>query len=180
MIVLKTNPVGMDITIQRFQEYLYAEIAKAFTGIVHNSYGRCYRNRKGGLYVAEIYSENGEYIDPYWNDTVDMVSFFGISDVADKIHQKMNVHLIVFCNLSTLTPNVLHRADEEVRVSFLKIVGKAMFQFHYDGLVLSIDKILKEYQGSIAALSSIDMGSTHAFRLNFTVNYNPKQSLNLN
>lgn len=184
-VIKKTNPVGIDIYVERLQEFLHKHMTEKVwpEGIVWNSYGRCDRNRKGAGYVAEVYTANGEYTDVLWNDKVDVVSFFGVtgSRVVDRIREFAEIHLVVFCNLKQLYPDITHRADEEVRVDFMKAIGKVMYGFHYEGFDLGIERVLREYSQSqrIPSVQSVDIGSIHCFRLNFSLHYNPNEKNSL-
>jgi hypothetical protein len=185
MIVTKTNPVGLDFSIQLLQQYHYEQLAKLHPGIVHHSYGRIDRNRRDNNYIAEVYlgdnrvDESNEYREIFWNDEegYDVVTFFGKGSlVKDKIREEAKIHLITFCNLRKLFPEVAHRPDEEAHVELIKMFGKCTLGFHYDGCETGIENVLREYTGSwrSSSIKNVDMHPIHAFRLNFTINYNPK------
>jgi hypothetical protein len=183
MIATLNNPIGLNLAIQKLQEIIYEKLEQSFPDLVHYSYGRCYRNRKASGYVAEYYLGGGEYREAYFDDSADIVSFFGIGGtIRDNTQQRTNVHLVVFANIEAMFPETEHRADEEARAFFMNIFGKALFGFHYDGCDLGIENVLKEYKASIAQLHQCDMHPLHAFRLNFSIsfNHNNQSTLKLN
>lgn len=139
---------------------------------------------ENGFYTAErFYSEatdGRDYQDVYWSDgDADIVSFFGVSSKTDtKIRQMVDVHLIVFCNLSSLKPDITtERADEEVHLDFLKQIGKCLYGFHFKSIETGIVSVLKEYKAGQLKLSMVDQQPVHVFRINFSLAYNPFQSL---
>lgn len=183
MIELKPIPSGVDISIQKLQSDIYTRLSKAWPAdIVWESYGRVYRNREGNEYTAERFmpeaTDGRDYADVYWKDSVDVVSFFGVSTTTSrKTRHQADVHMIVFCNLRTLKPGLsTSRADEEVRIDFLRLIGKCLYGFHYKGVETGITNVLKEYRVGQFKLNSVDMSPVHAFRLNFSLTYNPLQS----
>ncbi|HRS66198.1 MAG TPA: hypothetical protein P5519_09985 [Spirochaetia bacterium] len=184
MLITKTNPVGIDALIQQLQTKLHTELctAWALTDCENDQqnkyycYGRAYRNATANGFIAEVYTSNGEYKEVYWDDKLYAVSFFGIAAQTDRtIGSKTDVHLVYFVNTKKLKPDVTHRADEEVRLDVLNIIGKSSFGFVVDSVELWLQNVLQEYPGSIRdeRLKYVDMYPVHCFRLNMTINYNP-------
>lgn len=186
MIETKTAPNGIDISIQKLNNDLYTRLTKVWpAGIVWNCYGRIYKNREGQDYTAERFmpeaSDGKDYADVYWDDSVDVVSFFGTSSkIVTQTRQMVDCHLIVFCNLASLKPDiVLSRADEEVRIDFIRVIGKCLYGFHFNSIETGITNVLREYKAGIVKLNQVDTQPVHAFRINFSLAYNPFQSRTL-
>lgn len=187
MLITKTNPTGIDLKIQQFQTDLHDRLMELW-GLDKNDagenklfecYGRSYRNRKDTGYVAEIFNGT-EYKDVYWNDSLNAISFFGISDKTDIIaNNQTDVHLVVFVDLKKLalkdSSNTLitHRADNEVRNQVQNIIGRSMYGFSLNSIETGIANVLKEYPGSYrdTRLKNVDMHPVHCFRLNFSIEF---------
>lgn len=173
-----TSPTGIDLKISQLQELLYARlIAKWPQGdnpIVYQSYPRCYRVQVEDGFTAMMYEGGNEYKEVYYDDTVDVVSFFG-TDVRTKESGSaiVGVHLVVFADISRLKPGIIHRADEEVHADFLAVLGDGAFCFEVQSLETGIDSCLKEYPGSRRneRLITADMHPAHCFRINFDLYY---------
>lgn len=181
MQITKTGPVGIDAKVQEFQGKLHAALLARWEieSSAYHCHGRCYRNRKAEGYVAEVHTIDNEYKEVYWDDTLSAISFFGLNNAPirhDSIEQA-SVHLVFFVNLRKLKPDITHRADEEVRLDVLNIVGRSVSGFVYQSLELGIENVLKEYAaswrtaGKFASLDAVDMHPVHCFRLNFSINY---------
>jgi len=179
MLQLKTDPVGIDVQIQRLQQFLYKSLSATW-GIDPDSeawacYGRCYKNKTENGYIAEVYAGKGEYKEVYWNDDVWSVSFFGLSDrIEFDVTNKAKVHLVFFVNVEKLKPAIVHRADEEIRKDVQNAIGAGLFGFQLDSIDLWLENVLREYTGSRRdeRLKFVDMQPVHCFRINLTSSYN--------
>jgi hypothetical protein len=179
MLILKTNPVGIDVAIQSLQVYLHKQLVSKWglTGDddpLYECYGRVDRNKKDAGYIAEVYAGNGEYKEVYWNDELKAISWFGLSGKTEFDKQnKSNVHLVFFVNLGKLKPSIAHRADEEVRNEIQKLFGYSLFGFSFESIELWLDNVLREYPGSRreGRLNAVDMQPIHCFRINLKCLY---------
>lgn len=182
MLISKTTPKGMDYHIQELQTALHTGLLAAW-GIdtsLYKAYGRCYRNKTPDGYIAENYEGSGEYKEVYWDDSLAALSFFGITDQARAqtgLGSEVNVHFIMFANLSTLYPTITHRADEELRGKVQSLIGAYGYGFSYVGTELWLDNVLREYAGSRRdnRLLAVDMHPTHCFRINLKLLYRPNK-----
>ncbi len=178
-LVSKTSPAGVDYHIDKLQKYLYQKITGAWQGVVYESYPRCYRNKKEQGYVAEVFKGNNEYSDLLWDDTKDVVSFFGLGeDITIELFNTVDVHLIFFLNLEKVKPDAAFRKDEEVRQEIQAFLGKAIFNFQLTDIELYFDNVLKEYNGTRKSNFAViaDMHPLYALRFNFSLQYNPAQN----
>lgn len=189
MLIQKTNPVGIDVLIKRFQTVLHSRLIETW-GLVaddplYRCYGRCYRNQAEDGYIAENYEGENQYKEVYWDDGLKVISFFGMAVRSDNETGQYvtNVHLVFFLNLAKLKPSITHRADEEVHQDVANAIGKNLHGFQVQSIETGIENILREYPGSRRddRLKFVDMHPVHCFRINLSVNYNINicSSLNL-
>lgn len=172
MLVNKTKPVGIDFYIQQLQNYLYGILSPKWGN--YDSYGRCYRNKKGNDYVAEVYNSKNEYQDVYWNDSLNAISFFGIGqNIINGTMDEATVHMVFFVNIANIKPSIAHRADEEVRQDITGLFGKSLYEFSFLSIDLGVDNVLREYPGTRRDSMNVkvDMHPVHCFRLNFKLIY---------
>lgn len=176
-----TTPTGIDIPIKRLQTRLHSSLLTKW-GIdtaKYQCYARCYRNRKDGGYIAEVFngsSDTGgiDYKEVYWDDALSAISFFGLS--GEQEYQtggiSADVHLVFFVDLSALKPNAPHRADEEVRRDVIEAIGANSYGFTLQSVELWLENVLREYPGSRRdnRLERVDMHPVHCFRINLLLN----------
>ena len=175
MLVTKTNPVGIDYSLQLLQTELHdALLTKwSLSDSDYKAYGRCYRKPTENGYIAVNYESANEYKEVYADDTVKALSFFGQSPRV-QLDQKesTDVHLVFFVNLAALKPSVTHRADEEVRRDVISVIGPGLYGFAYTGFELFVENVLREYPGTLRnKISIVDMHPWHCFRINLKVLY---------
>jgi hypothetical protein len=176
MIISKTNPVGVDFYINKLQNKIHTQLSSLLGGSSYKCYGRCYRNKTDNGYIAENYESENDYKEVYWDDTLQAISFFGLT--GDFISEgEVDVHLIYFVNLKTTYPLITHRADEEIRLAVQNVIGKSSYGFNYVSTELWLEKVLKEYPGSRRdeRLKFVDMHPVHCFRINLKLLYNPNK-----
>ena len=109
-LVRKISPVGIDVRIDRLQNYLYNKLS--WTN--YESYHRAYKNQKEGSLIPEVYTSNGDYTEVYFNDNYYATSFFLTDDnrvIGDGLSS--TVSLIFQIQLDKIYSSVTHRADEE-------------------------------------------------------------------
>ncbi|MDP4151191.1 MAG: hypothetical protein Q8943_17425 [Bacteroidota bacterium] len=172
MLLLKVNPVGIDLPIQQTQQKTYERLLELWgPQVKYDSYGRCYRNKTSTGFVAEVFDGGTEYKEVYADDTLDAISFFGVSDkIVSEAASTTHLHWVFFVNVAQLKPQLAHRGDEEVRQDVLKAFGRASYGIFYQSTEFSIDQVLREYPGSRRdKLKDIDMQPWHCFRLNYKI-----------
>jgi|SRR5882724_4040509 len=172
-------PVGIDWFIDKIQTAGFNKLSLKWPGINYEAYGRCYRNEKDKGYVAELYTAGGEYKDAYYDDTIDALSFFGISgQITQGMGAVAQIHWLFFINLDKVKPGDF-RADEEARRDVLDVIGLGLYGATINSLELWKDNVLKEYPGTRRDnMVSVDMHPKHCFRINLTLNYNPTINCN--
>lgn len=175
MLITKTNPTGIDKTIQDAQTLIHDSLLTKW-GIdtaLYKSYGRAYRNKtKDGGYIAEVYTENGEYKEVYYDDTLAAISFFGINNrPIDQLQSKASIHLVFFVNLDKF--DYTGRGDQEIRQTVFDTIDKGRYGMEYESTELWIENVLKEYPGTRQSegMKYSDMYPKHCFRINYTIFY---------
>ena len=184
MLIAKSNPVGIDVAIGKFQSMLHTALMGKWgldtedpaQNALYECYGRVYRNKTANGYVAEAYTGNGEYKSVSWNDGLHALSFFGVGTEESKeaIGVKSQVHLVFFVNLAKLKPSIAHRADEETRLDVLELLMPVLrYGFTFTGLETSVERAMKEYPASYKGSTAtvVDTHPVHCFRLNFELKH---------
>ena len=178
----KTNPVGVDIPVQRHQNFLYPEL-KAVWGINDDtswdSYGRAYRNQTADGYVPEVFIGTGnqaaqaDYKEVLFDDQLKALSFYGMDEAAryNTGNANVGIFLVFMVNVQELKPAITWRGDEEIRNDVEKIVQIGRFGMELTGFITGIDQVFKEYSGwrKGQGIKFRDMHPTHCFRLNFNL-----------
>lgn len=186
MIALKSNPVDIDVPIQRLQQHLYTELLDLWSleEGQYSAYGRCYRNQTKDGYVPEVYDGNDEYREVFCDDRLAALSFFGVGDtipLSRKIRAVIEcpVHLVMFVQLDQIK-NLTHRSDVEARRDVQTLVHER-FGFGVQAIKTGIDNVFSEYSGTRRSdwLKFRDMHPFHVFRLDMLVNYTMYQGCEL-
>jgi hypothetical protein len=189
MLITKTNPAGIDFYVQQLQTKLHTILIDAdhwnlADATKYECYGRCYRNKTKDGYIAEVYTSANDYKEVYWNDTLTVLSFFGMSNNIQKgVQNQADVHLVLFADLSKLAlkdkddNTISHRADEELRLMVQNVIGKNSYGFEFISIDLWLENVLREYPGSRRddRLKYVDMHPVHCFRINLKLTYNPNK-----
>jgi hypothetical protein len=181
MIATKANPIGIDARIDFLQKQFYSSLVKKWgiNASKYNCYARCYRNQTdGNNWAAEVF-DGKDYTEVYFNDSVSVVSFFGLgneSPISQEGVMTANVHILFFVNLKEIKPG-LERNDEEARIDVQKIIDSigAAHGWLITKQTIGIDKILNEYPGTRKSegLKFRDQHPLHCFRFDTQVFYEP-------
>lgn len=188
MIVALTNPQGVDYWINKLQSYLQENLFSVW-GIDANDevqsaefvfYPRVHRNPSNNGFIAELYTGDGEYNEVYYDDSVKKgFSWFGLGPrIQKEVDQVADIHLVTFADLSKIYPDISHRADNEIRIAFERLFAAPIFGFTLISTEIWLANVLREYPGSRRddRLMKADMGTTHAFRLNLSLRFDPDVS----
>ena len=177
MIIAKTNPVELDAVIARIQKVIHTAFDVKWSqgqnttdGII--CYPRCYQTiRKGHKYIEHFDSATTNDYNLDYNDIVDseqnrmFILNYDYEIVNAKGSDNGNfkstyLDVIFFVNLNTTHPNVLHRADEEVRAEVVKELEKIPNVSFYK-TVRKLNKIF----GDIKYDPQIDIQPSHCFKV---------------
>ena len=188
MLITKTNPSGVDYSIQLFQTELHDALMSAWglnpadtaENKLYECYGRCYKNRKDNGYVAEVYTGSDQYKEVYWNNALYAISFFGMSDKVDMANNnKTELHLVFFVDLKKLAlldrsgNAIAHRSDEEIHNQVQGIIRKSLYGVILNSIETGMVNVLRDYPGSYRdeRLKHVDMHPVHCFRLNMSLEF---------
>jgi hypothetical protein len=177
MLILKQNPKGVDLNIQKLQSFIHSKLIDLWqVSDNYECYGRASRNRTDDGYIAEILTSDKNYKEVYWNKALAAISFFGISTRATSelgSVLKTDAHLVFFVDLNKVKPSITSRADEEVRKDVINACITGDYGFTFESIETGLENVLKEYPGSRRddRLKFIDMQPVHCFRLNFSLQY---------
>lgn len=125
MIYIKTNPVGIDLNIQKQQTLLYNKLSSLWDCDL-TSYGRIYKDEYKGIIKPLVYIGDADYKELLFDDTIKGVHFFFVdNDVTNKLVAKnmyeSDVDIIFLINdIKSVKPTVLHFADEEIKEDIRK------------------------------------------------------------
>lgn len=182
MIFTKTTTTGIDMPIQRIQEYLYSSLSALWqmSNEDWNCYGRVYRNQDTiGQYVPQAYTgqQGKEYEDVLYNDKVKCTSWFGESFKETALIGgifRADIHLIFCVNLPKIK-NVAWRGDAEVHMDVTKTLG-LLSDVNIISIEQGMDNVLREYNSGyknrIKTLGLFtDIHPAHCFRINFQTTF---------
>ena len=135
MLYIKTNPIGIDLQIQRAQIYLHDKLEIAFNCDI-TAYGRAYKDNNKGSVKPLAYIGNGEYKELLTDDRISGLHYFFIENDEAKVLSRTcmsdNEVDIIFIvdDLSKVKGGITHYADEEIKeeiksylISFFEIVS---------------------------------------------------------
>jgi hypothetical protein len=153
---LKTNPVGVDKWIDRFQTQEQRELPTLF-GVSETAclfYGRAEKvvDKKTNEEQLAVYTSGIKHeavgIDTHYS----FISYFILTDPPDFVDDIWNYHMQYYCygDLSKLYTTITHRADEHLR----RDVQNTLLKRLDPGEFLTVD-ILEELQ------------PFHSFKINF-------------
>jgi len=176
-LIEKTNPVGLDLRIGKFNSYLYGRLA--FSD--YESYPRIYSNEvkeKGRVVlVPEHYVSRDDYINVAFDDNFEISSFYYQEDrdTHDEQTGTVRVSLIVQAQLDKLYPSAPHRFDEELKGTIEQISNKyyAYDQFKLIGTYTTVEQVYKDF-----TTSHLEYSNMHRFyvvRFEYLVRYNPNE-----
>ena len=171
-IIRKTNPKGLDKIIDRIQVKLNTKLNLGVWENNHRAYKNPKPNKERG-FIAELYTENGNYRECYYDDNFDAVSFFIASENSEVIENKIisqQFSLIFHVDLDAIYPMITHRADEELRmqvVHVLNSLGKSFVSI--ESIESGIQNVYKEFE--VQNIKYDDMSNIHCVRFNLKTNY---------
>lgn len=170
MLVQKTNPIGIDKTIDFLQTKLNAN--SILSAVSYDNLPRAYKNPKANKagFVPELYRGNGNYSEVLMNDNVVITSFFIADDVSNYTDEiETEFALIVQCSdLTAVYPSITHRADEELKHTVMNIL-QPLKAVKVINIETSIDLVYREFDREFIKFD--DMGSFFVFRINMSTRY---------
>lgn len=179
MLILKTNPVGVDVPVDRLQKLLYNGIAGidpvTWVANGYESYHRAYKNENNegtsGL-RPEVYDANNEYKEVFFDDNFSATSFF----LADNTLNSPDGHLyqteisIIFqLRLNELYPAITHRADEEAHNEVLVKLENNPWSYTVSQVITGIPQVYEDL--NVDKVRYDDMHPKHVFMVKMSIEY---------
>jgi hypothetical protein len=179
-LIEKTNPVGLDLRIAKFNAYLFDRLG--FADDVYESYPRIYSNKaiRDGreIVVPEHFISGKDYKNVAFDDTFALSSFY-YQDTQDTHAEQVGtvrVSLIVQAQLDKLYPSAPHRFDEELKGRIEQLSNKyyAYDQFKLVDTFITVDNVYRDFTTS--HLEFTDMHPFYVVRFEYLVRYNPNET----
>lgn len=132
MIYLKESPKGIDIQIQRMQEYLYEKLLTSLNCEVV-AYGRVYKEQVLEEIEPLAYLKNGEYKNVLTEDTIKGLHYFFVennqSEVLTRTCMSSNTIdvIVIIDDLTKVKSDIVHYPDEEIKEE-IKSYLKSFFE----------------------------------------------------
>lgn len=145
-LIQKVNPRGIDVAIDKLQNYLFVELNNAD----YQSYPRAYKNTKNdGTVIPENYISENEYQEVFMDDNFPLSSFWLVDDnsTIDEL-VTTNISVIFQARLDELYPSITHRADEEFVNTIYNILYNNPYNHDLTGIVRGIENVYAEFDTS--------------------------------
>ena len=176
-IIRKTDPVGIDLVIDRLQEYLYSTLTVAALPVAwpnYESYHRVYVNDSKRGVIPEVYTSNGDYKEVFNTDDFTVTSFWIAGENREVIDQEniyeANISIVFQVDrLNLLFPSVSHRADEELHRQIQQVLKDNQWGYEVTNFITGIDNVYSEF--STDKVDWDDISFKHVVRFNLTVQY---------
>jgi hypothetical protein len=166
------TPKGIDRPIQEMQQ-LFVDNLWTDIDISKKSFNhRVFKNKdRNGNDIPQIYKGNREYRNVSFNDRVDVLSWFDVSDNTNsynlgQVTQDVGVFFAV--KLDKLYTSLAHRAIEESHLDVQKILLKRPKEFEITGITTGAAAY---GDFSTENLKTFNMQPWHVFRFNCNVSF---------
>lgn len=179
-LIEKTDPVGLDLRIGKFNKYLFDRLG--FADDVYESYPRIYSNNviidEREVIIPEHYVSANDYKNVAFDDTFALSSFY-YQDTQDTHAEQVGtvrVSLIVQAQLDKLYPSAPHRFDEELKGTIEQLSNRyfAYDQFKLIDTFITVENVYRDFTTS--HLEYTDMHSFYVVRFEYLVRYNPNET----
>jgi len=184
-LVLKNNPVGIDLRISEFATVLYNHLLAKWNLNANtlNVFGRAYRNQTVDGYIPEVFMGK-DYRDVFIDDKVSATVFFGTKEtykMDSAGYDTVEVFCIVMTNLDKIKL-VGQRQDEETKLDVELIANKGLYGFQPTSTMTGLDTVFSEYSGwrKKDGIKYRDQHPFYNFRLNFNVTYKLNNKCGIN
>lgn len=169
----KTNPIGIDAVIHDIQSRMYA--IKDLWGVELTGYPRCYiLQDESGKKTIESFLSASEYSRSLIFAEGNKFFFLAPNDINKESanYYTTNLELYFVLNVVECYPNVLHRADEEVRKDVLTALERCP-SVKVSRAIINIDKVFNRYNNRISQSYEYeytdDMQPYHCFKIEMEV-----------
>jgi hypothetical protein len=149
--LVKENPIGLDAVIHKFQVAVFG--LKDKWNVTLNGYPRCYILEENGKKTIESYIGNLEYSRSLI--FAEENKFFFVAGEREeeskdsKKYLETTIELFFIIDTTACYPNVLHKADQEVRVDVEELLW-SMNEVEHLSIESNIDKVFNRYNNRIS------------------------------
>lgn len=170
MIYLKTNPVGVDVPINRYQQFIYDELSNILS---IDGYGVCYKNENQGNVIPEVFKSNTDYSGTLL--TVDKSKFF-FSLKGNAKRQKLSNRykddgsLYFLINLKEAYPDSNERENERAKLNIVNIVNQSGLSITKI-IEQNTEEILSEFKGAYKSGKYDNLHPYFIMRCDFEITY---------
>ena len=173
-LVLKTNPVGVDVVVNDIQNLLFTNLTSNgvgnWTNSNYQSYYRAFINPKNGGTIPEVDNGSNEYKEVLMDDTFTASSFFLVDNVRDFEESQfgVSVSIIFQANIKELFPSIPHRADEEMHKDIIDAIEDTQYTDMITGFSLGIDNVYSDLsipESFIERVQWDDLSQYHIIKL---------------
>jgi hypothetical protein len=164
-LVTKISPKGIDDVVAEVQSHLNTYLP-TWTNVT--AYPRIYKEETNSGIKPMVYLSNGDYVDVFYDDTLDGSIFFYGEDtrpITDLTYSTV-LSLVFQIDLDALYPTILHRADEEAHNQVIIALNK-LHLYKVTNLVQGIRNVYNEFEVSQVLLD--DINKFHVFRIDLEV-----------
>lgn len=169
---LLTNPIAIDVDLQKLQIDLYAQLESRWANKSIDGYGRVYRNNE----TPEYFSEQEGYVDTFLNDKIDASFSFIVSEESPTEDQYMfnnDVKVVFIVNLKSLFPAEQGRADQMAQRDAVELLRKISRQrYLITGVQTGLANVFSGFD--ISKITKDDLHPFHIFSVNTTLNFQVK------
>lgn len=163
MIVLKENPLGIDKRIQGIQSYLHEKL----TGYNLDVLGRAEIKDNKPI----VFYKKNDYKDVLFINPLTSGKVFFIDNETTKSDGKSlltDIDIIFLLDIQKIKPNIVHRADEEVRIEILEILQSYLKRTEFE-----ITKGIEALKGFETKLK--DLHPYHFIKYSCELKYNSNE-----
>jgi hypothetical protein len=166
MIYTKTNIKGVDVPIQRLQDYLY----NALDIDGHVSYGRCYKNNRNGQVIPEYFKGKKEYVDVLFDDRHPMTSFAIVDNTVEfEERASQEISFIFQANLKSVFNDNLERSDEQLTNNIATLLFNNPWDYKLKSIKTGVEDVYREF--GLEAIAFTDMQDFFVVRFDIDVIY---------
>lgn len=163
----KTNPVGIDATIDMMQGKIHSWIQTNW-GINIDAYPRCYKENNNSSEIEIVfYKGKKEYENLLVSEKNKFFFTIGNEIKKEQNYYRTTISIWFVVNVATLKPSINHRADEEVRKDALTAVSSALV----DGVITEVTFGMDNLFSRMKPSKFNDKQPYHIFRIDVDTLY---------
>lgn len=170
MICAKNNRVGIDAKIYLLQTYLDAKLNAIWNSPIV-IYGRVYANQKETGAIPEVWNENNDYRQIYFNDKNAATVCFIVTErnIQTKGNVKANIDIVFLINVKQ-TLGTSQRSDELAMLQVIDLIRKSQLAKTSGEIKEGIANVFSGF--NVDAIKFRDMQPYAVFSIPCEIHYN--------